>query len=487
MKEYDSIVIGSGIGGLVAAGRLVNAGYKVLVLEKNHVAGGYLQSFKRRGFTFDSCVDCFSGLDKDGPIRSVLDGLGITEEIETIRLDPIRLSLYPDFRVTVHADLDNYIEELSSLFPGEVSGLRAFFSVVRAIYSDIKDWSDNLIGTSTQNKMPLNIVKYGKTTYATLLDSHISDPLLKSVLSDRCPFYGLPPSKVGAVSMTALIMSYFSSGAYRVKGGNGRLADILVDGIRNKGSEVRFNTEVIEIITEKNRAVAIKIDEATEFRADHIISNIDYRTTASMLLKSSGGKERSAKREVLFEPSSSFFILYIGGKVDLSSFTGASSIGVFPSNDMEYNFKRESYFSPDASIGITIPTMLDSSMAPTGMHSIAAHEMVDYSFASSWKEVKPELMKRTLRKLEKIIPGISSGAVHIEAATPETLKRYTGNTNGAAYGWTQVPELRQVTTSTTNLYFAGHWEGTGGGVVAAAYSGLKAAKEIEASTRGGTY
>ncbi|MCP3677402.1 MAG: NAD(P)-binding protein, partial [Deltaproteobacteria bacterium] len=146
MKDYDSIVIGGGIGGLVAAGRLVSVGQRVLVLEKNRIAGGYLQSFKRRGFTFDSCVDCFSGLDKEGPIRSILDGLGITRRVETIRLDPVRLSLFPDFKVTVHADIDSYIKELSTLFPREVSEIWDLFDVMRLIYGDIMGWSDYLVG-----------------------------------------------------------------------------------------------------------------------------------------------------------------------------------------------------------------------------------------------------------------------------------------------------------------------------------------------------
>jgi len=64
MKDYDVVIIGGGIGSLACAGILASEGVKVLVLEKNPAAGGYLTSFKRKGFTFDSAVDCFSGGDK---------------------------------------------------------------------------------------------------------------------------------------------------------------------------------------------------------------------------------------------------------------------------------------------------------------------------------------------------------------------------------------------------------------------------------------
>lgn len=52
-KEYDAIVIGSGIGGLVAATQLAVKGAKVLVLEKYLIPGGSSGYYERDGFTFD--------------------------------------------------------------------------------------------------------------------------------------------------------------------------------------------------------------------------------------------------------------------------------------------------------------------------------------------------------------------------------------------------------------------------------------------------
>ena len=51
MESYDVVVIGSGIGGLVAAGLLARYGRRVLVCESHTLPGGAAHAFKRQGFT----------------------------------------------------------------------------------------------------------------------------------------------------------------------------------------------------------------------------------------------------------------------------------------------------------------------------------------------------------------------------------------------------------------------------------------------------
>lgn len=52
-EEYDAIVIGSGIGGLVTATQLAVRGARIILLEKYVVPGGSSSYFLRDGYTFD--------------------------------------------------------------------------------------------------------------------------------------------------------------------------------------------------------------------------------------------------------------------------------------------------------------------------------------------------------------------------------------------------------------------------------------------------
>lgn len=472
MPDYDVIVIGSGIGGLISAGILVSRGLKILLVEKNVNPGGYLSSFKRGAFIFDSAVDCFSGVENGGLISNVLKLLGVDSQVHFVRVDPIRVSIFPDATIIVDSDVNVYKKRLMSLFPSEGAALAGFFKLIEDVYAETQTATTMLLGKGEFNKVGDLMARLGNISYLQLLDEFFTDSRLISILSDRCTFVGLPPSQASALTMTIMVLSYFKFGAYRPVGGSQRLADAIVDGIRNKGGKIIFGNGAQKILLKNGKCCGIRCENGDEYTSKNIISNMDFVHTFNNLL---GGKYAYFAEYLLKNVgvSTSFFILYAGIKGDIGRH---SSIGYFPSYKMESYFQPDRIYQEDATIGVTIASIEDKTRAPGGSHTVVLHEMVPvYDEALD----KAHCTKTILKKAERILPDLTNNIVVIDTATPETLLKHTCNYHGSAFGWKQTPGFRSIKEhGIKNLYLAGHWGDMGGGVLAAAYSGAKAAGEI---------
>lgn len=475
---WDAVIVGSGAGGLSCAATLAAEGRKVVVLEQGDSPGGYLASFRRGRFTFDAAVDCIAGLDPGGVFTRILQNLGVDGELRRIRIDPSRVSLFPGLTVRVDARLPEYIERLIRLFPAERQGIEDHFQRAGEMYDDLESMASTVSWeTDGTARLPAVLGLYRDLTFSEFLDRDIRDRRLAAVLSDRSPFLGLSPRRVSAVRMVSLVMSYFRSGAFRPAGGHQRLADLLVKGIRNKGGEFLPRKAVKAILVERGRCTRVVTEDADEFIARHVVSNADPHQA---LYRRNGDEGRNSLAGMPFDhrASPSFFVLYAAVSGELSPPEGASSIGAFDRFDLDALLNPYIPFRETESLGVSVPTVTDPSLAPGGHHVVIAHELVPAGYSADWSRIKDSMAERLLRKAERVLPGMSARLVHLEAATPLTLARYTRNHGGAAFGWEQTPEFPRLRHGIPNLHLVGHWSETGGGVLAAACSGVRAARGV---------
>lgn len=474
---WDAAVIGAGIGGLSCAGALAARGARVLVLEQAASPGGYVASFRRGAFVFDAAVDCIAGLDPNGPLTWLLRSLGKDGELSPLRLDPIRLSRFPGLSVPVDAALPAYVERLSGLFPAERQGIGAFFRRAERIYADVEAMLEPLLeGRDGPASIPSEILRYREATWGDLLAEDLRDVRLKAILSDRCPFLGLPPRRVSAIGMASLVMSYFRSGAWRPSGGHQRLADLLAEGIGERGGKVLLSTRVDGIVLDGGRCARVVTARGEEFAARTVVSAVDPFETFARIVGGAPGAEALAGLAGR-DPSPSFFIVYAGAAAGQEG-PGASSIGSFGTFDLDRLLDGYVPFSGADPLGITVPTVEDGTLAPPGHHVYLVHELVPRGCGVDWAARKTELVAAVVRKAGRVIPGLEKRIVHCEGATPATLERFTGNRGGAAYGWEQLPAPPRLRHGIANLFFAGHWTDSGGGVLAAACSGIRAAAGV---------
>ncbi|HEY9204431.1 MAG TPA: NAD(P)/FAD-dependent oxidoreductase [Candidatus Methanoperedens sp.] len=72
MPDYDAIIVGGGISGLMSALVLSRHGKKVLVLEKENIVGGNCNSYRVDGFQVDTGPHAITHL-REGPLRRLMD------------------------------------------------------------------------------------------------------------------------------------------------------------------------------------------------------------------------------------------------------------------------------------------------------------------------------------------------------------------------------------------------------------------------------
>ncbi len=105
-QDWDAIVIGSGIGGLVTATQLAAKGAKVLVLERYLIPGGSAGYFDRAGYRFDVGASMIFGFGSQGTTNLLTRALAaVGQTIETIP-DPVQIHYHlpNDLEVKVHRD-----------------------------------------------------------------------------------------------------------------------------------------------------------------------------------------------------------------------------------------------------------------------------------------------------------------------------------------------------------------------------------------------
>ena len=141
---------------------------------------------------------------------------------------------------------------------------------------------------------------------------------------------------------------------------------------------------------------------------------------------------------------------------------------------------------------VSIPTLLDPSLAPAGQHILKVLVIIPYDYQEGWggdnpvgyRQIKEEFSKRILQQLEsKLVPDLRSHLLFCEAATPLTLERYTGNELGAMYGLASTPQqighLRPPHhTFIPGLFQVGHYTRPSHGIVGSSLSGLFAVRAI---------
>ncbi len=463
-SNYEIIILGAGIAGLICGTFLAKSGKNVLIIEQHSIPGGYCTSFKRKGFIFDAAVHHIGGCGKWSVVGRCLKELGIN--IDFLQLDPMDSINFPSFSIDIPAEIDDYVELLKKRFPSEHKSLSLFFkeflSLYRATFSNTKE-----------HKM---IIKYQDLTFKEMLDSFFTNEQLKMVLSAQWGYIGSPPQEVSSIGMCQMLVNYLRDGAYYPVGGTQNFTDAITQKFIDYGGHIMLSSKVEKLHSINNVINGVETKNGKIIFADTVVSNIDPKQTFSSLMKKDEVDGVFLHKINTMRESVSFFLLYLGldDKIDLQclkrGFYHTSTSTDFTDNDWFY---------------VSVPTDVDSSLAPENKQiiSVVVSSRDNYENIEDWTVYKNKMKEYTINYLENFVPDVRNHVEVIDAATPKTLYRYTYNSKGAAYGWAVTVDQTwfnrlQHTTPFKNLFLTGHWTNPGPGICAVVSSGWRVANMI---------
>ncbi len=482
---YDAVIIGSGAGGLVSAALLAHLGRKVLVVERHDRPGGYLHSFRRDGCLFDSAVHlvggCGEGPNGPGVVLRLLRALGVEDECDFERVDPVYSAIFPGMRIDARGGLAGFTETHIEKFPAEKAGIEALVECCRRIRLETELVSGLERGAlrSLQATAP-TLFRYRRATLEAVAKDFIEDPRARAAFGALWPYLGLPPSRVSFLYFATMLMSYVEDGAYYCRGSFQRLARALVKSIQRDGGEVLLRSEVRRIRVEDGRAQGIILENGQVIDAPLVISGADARQTFEELIGSEHVDPRRLRSLRAMRPSLSAFVVYGSTTMDLPAAGATHEMFFYDTwdHDEDYAALHRGELSR---IGFTVPTLADPSLAPAGRHAFQITVPLPFDFTSSWKRDKQRWTDHLIERANRAFPGLDKQLGDIQGGTPRTLERYTRNTSGAMYGWELSPD--QIgpkrlggQTSIPGLALAGHWTQPGAGVYGALTSGVDAAR-----------
>ncbi|MBA7646165.1 4,4'-diapophytoene desaturase (4,4'-diapolycopene-forming) [subsurface metagenome] len=495
-EEYDVIVIGAGIGGLACASLLAKAGMQVLVVEQSSRPGGYVGSFKKKGFTFDCAAHFVTGCHKNGVIGKLLRELKVEREIKFIKVKaPVRF-IFPDFEFSFSLnDLEGAERIIKERFPQEAKNLDRYKETLDRIGQEIIK-----VGSSfsiwKMSFFPLlfpSLFKYRNYTVRKLMDEHFTDERLKTILSISP--VTVPPSKASLLMAAVLKVESQEAGIYYPKGGMQSFTNVLVRGLKKYKGELLLNTLITKILIDKGKVQGVKLADGRRIKATYVISNASLQQTFYKLVGKKYLKKRFIKKIEGKELSLSCFILYLGIDMDLKSLDLNFRINVYPTYNTEkqYEILKGGEIPEEFAFVMTFFSLIDPITAPKGKHALIITTAAPYHYHKDWgtgdggeveyRRLKENIIKRMVEKAEKIIPDLSFHIIYQGAATPLTLERETLNTQGAIYGLAATP--KQIgpgrfknRTPIKGLYLVGHYTYVAHGIGAVTHSARAVANMI---------
>jgi phytoene dehydrogenase-like protein len=516
-------LIGGGHNALITAFYLAKGGFKPIVFERREmVGGGAITEEFHPGFRASTLAHTL------GPLRAdIAKDLQLEKfDCEILSPDPRvfaptpdgkALHFYNDIATTAAAIISFSAKDAAkySQFAESLAETAGFFTQLTSITPPAIDkptpedlW--NLLktgrGVRSLGKTGIfDLLRWGPMAVADFVAEFFETELLRAVIAARGIFgTALGPWSAGS---TAVLLLRAAADAHPVgsasfsRGGLGSFTRALAESAKQAGVEIRTDAEVRHIRIKDGAVTGIVLAGGEEIAADAVASGVDPKRTFFNLVDPSQLDPTFANRMKNFRANGTVakVNLALGGlptftaldatESSLKSLSGRIHIG--PEIDyLERAFDASKYgeFSKAPYLDVTIPTILDPSLAPDGKHVLSAYvQFAPFKLkAGNWDTLRKDLGDTVIKTLATYAPNLPGLVEGIQVITPKDLETSYGFTGGHIFHgelaldqlFTMRPILdwARYKTPIRGLFLCGSGTHPGNGLTGA--SGANAAREI---------
>lgn len=447
-NPHTVCVIGGGMSGLFTGALLAKNGYKVTVLEKNHIIGGGLQSFRRGDAVFNTGMQVFCGYEKPFMLGYLFNYLNIFPQAvhiiptdssaqEIIWTDSGHCYRLPKSR-------DKYEKYLITCFPHEKNGI---VTLMDDIYMIGKTFDYSLL---QKRKNHPEAIPYYLMSARELIQKHISDNELINLFEYIGMHSGYNLSNIPAIDI-CLLLNLYIEGSWRIAGGNFSLAQALANVVTSYGGKILNNAHVHKVHVQDKKIMYVETKSGERYISDIFISSV----APKLLLKMVDGEifRTSTKHRVdAFKNDSSGCLLSIRLKPQCIKYQ--PHLFFFPAPKKDKTLPLY--------ISLLTPARTEQDEWADTMEVLAFNHYENFnkwenSFVGQrgdeYELYKQEIANRLIDYVSQYYPTIKDAVDTVFVATPLTLRDYYGNIDGAVYA--QQGVFIPIRTKANNLFITG--------------------------------
>jgi phytoene dehydrogenase-like protein len=458
---HDTVIIGAGHNGLVAAYYLAKAGRRPLVLERQpYVGGGAVTTEIHPGFR---CPSLSHEILLD---ERVVGDLNLRRHgLEFIALPALACApAAKGAAIVLHDDVAASVASLRSVNPKDAEAYTSFRAAIERLSQvigttfdasppdiDAPSASDlwNLLGTGRRfralgRRDGYRLLRWLSMPVADLMHEWFEDQRLKALLAGPGVSGTMLGPRSAGSSMVLLLReaSRLRSGgtSMRARGGPGAVTQAMASAAREAGAEIRTGVTVERIIVNDDRVAGVVANGQT-MPCRTVLSGLDPRTTFLSLVDPAELAPEFMTKVRNYRASGTVAKVNLAlaslptfhGVADAMSIAGRIHVG--PDLDyLERAFDCVKYGNASTApwLDITIPSIVDTELTPRGAHvaSIYTHYAPFALRGHDWSVAKDMLLSNTLGALEACAPGIRSLVLAADVVTPPELQARIGLSGG---------------------------------------------------------